>query len=176
MRGAMHRIAFLVALISIAMLAVAGPASATVPVLPLPAVSAFDQETEEEEEASEEEELEACEEEAEECEEAAEPGAKRSDGPAECPLRSASARASNKNDKLKLKIRYTTSKPVTATIEIRNGSTRIGSFKRHLGRSGVLSFTKALGEKRIGERTVIRIELPSGGAGCPSRRLVLLPK
>lgn len=94
----------------------------------------------------------------------------------DCPVRSAHAHATEKNDRLKVTIGYTTTEPTRATLEIRAGSTRVASLKRHLGRSGVLRFTKAIGEKQAGKRTVVRIELPKGSTGCPSRRLVLFPR
>jgi hypothetical protein len=177
----MHRrIAFLAALTSVALMTVAGPASASVPTLPLLAGSAFVEEAEEEEEPSEEEEeLETCEEEPQECEEAEEPaseaGAKPSGPSAECPLRKAKAHAVAKNGKLKLTIGYTTNEPFDATVEIKRGAVRIGSLHRHLGRSGVLRFSKELNGEP-GGRLVVRILPPKRErAGCPSRRLVLFP-
>jgi hypothetical protein len=92
--------------------------------------------------------------------------------PRGCLLRSASAHAVAKDDRLKVTIGYTTSEPVAARIEIRNGADRIAAVNRHLGRSGVLRFTENLGQEES-KRIVIRIELPSTkSAGCPSRRLV----
>jgi hypothetical protein len=87
---------------------------------------------------------------------------------AECPIHSASAHASIHDDRLKLTIGYTTTSPVTATIQVRG----VGTFKRHLGKSGVLRFSEKLGDRSHG-RPVVRIKLPSGSAGCPARRLVL---
>lgn len=88
---------------------------------------------------------------------------------AECPIHSASAHASTHHNRLKLTIGYTTNTPVAATLQIHG----IGTFKRHLGKSGVLRFSGD-SAKRHG-RLVIRIKLPQGSAGCPSRRLVLSP-
>ena len=55
----------------------------------------------------------------------------------ECPIHSAIAHASTHHDQLKLTIGYTTTVPVSAAIQIHG----VGSFKRHLGKSGVLRFT-----------------------------------
>jgi hypothetical protein len=88
---------------------------------------------------------------------------------AECPIHSATAHASRHHGRLKLTVGYTTTTPVTATIQVHG----IGTFKRHLGKSGVLRFTEKLGSKPHG-RFAVRIKLPaSERAGCPSRRLVL---
>lgn len=92
----------------------------------------------------------------------------------ECPLRSARAHASTKRDKLKLTIGYTTNEPVTTTIQLRKGTVGVETFKRHLGKSGVLRFTEELG-KGSG-RLSVHFKLPSGSVGCPSRRLVLFPR
>lgn len=92
-------------------------------------------------------------------------------GTGECPIHSASAHSSIHNDRLKLTIGYTTNTPVTATIQIPS----IGTFKRHLSKSGVLRFSEKLDSEPHG-RTVVRIKLPaSERAECPSRRLVLFP-
>jgi hypothetical protein len=89
----------------------------------------------------------------------------------ECPIHSATAHSSVHNDRLRLTIGYTTNTPIAATIELR-GPVK-DSFKRHLGKSGVLRFSKTLRGAPHG-RTVVRIKLPaSERAGCPSRRLVL---
>ena len=90
----------------------------------------------------------------------------------ECLLRSANAHAATRGHRLKLTIGYTAYEPVSATIEIRKGANRIGSYKRLLGKSGVLRFASELGERRSGAVTV-RIHLSRGGAGCPPRRLRL---
>jgi hypothetical protein len=90
----------------------------------------------------------------------------------QCPIHSASAHASTHNNELKLTLGYTTTTPVTAVIQLRGPGN--GSFKRHLGQSGVLHFTLQLG-KRHG-RLVVQMKLPANErAGCPSRRLVLFP-
>ena len=75
---------------------------------------------------------------------------------AQCPIRSARAHASLRRHKLKLTIGYTTSTPTKATIQIRG----LGSFKRRLGRSGVVRITKKLGKNQPG-RVVISIKAPS---------------
>jgi hypothetical protein len=96
----------------------------------------------------------------------------------ECILRSthASAAVDDESNKLKLTLGYTAYEPTKATILLRSGSIRVGSFKRHLGRSGVLRFTKTLGEKQGRKQVLVDIQLPSvRSAGCPSRRLVLFP-
>lgn len=132
-------------------------------------------EAEEELEADElaEEELEAiC---AEVEEEGAATGGTGGASPTHCVLRSANAHATTKNDKLKLTIGYTTTEPTDATVEIKQGATRIATLNRHLGRSGVLRYTKQLGENADGKLTV-RIKPQTGAAGCPSRRLVLFPR
>jgi hypothetical protein len=118
------------------------------------------------------------------CEEEAEESGQKKAGrlalaPEECLLRSAHARAAvnDRSNKLKLTLGYTTYEPIKATIQLRSGSTRIGSFKRHLGRSGVLRFTKAVAEKQSHKRVFVEIDLPSvEQAGCPSRRLALFPR
>jgi hypothetical protein len=99
---------------------------------------------------------------------------KGSTAPEECILRSAHGHAAinDKSNKLKLTIGYTAYEPVGAKVKVGN----LATVKRQLGRSGVLRFVKALGEKEP-KRLVINIKLPSvKRAGCPSRRLVLFPK
>jgi len=81
---------------------------------------------------------------------------------AQCPIRSARAHASLRHHKLKLTIGYTTSTPTKATIQIRG----IGSFKRKLGRSGVIRIIKMLG-KRQPRRIAVRIKPPS----CPTPKV-----
>jgi len=93
----------------------------------------------------------------------------------ECPLRSTRAHASVRNDNLKVTVGYSTFEPVKATIKVRNGSAR-DTYKRKLGKSGVLRFTEPLGDKSAKKRTEVRIKLPKGGTRCPSQRLVLFPK
>lgn len=89
-----------------------------------------------------------------------------------CPIHSASAHASLHHDRLKLTIGYTTNSPVTAKIQVAG----IGTFQRHLGRSGVLRFTgdpPALHHESL----VVHIKLPPGdAAACPSHRLALLAR
>lgn len=110
------------------------------------------------------------------CKEAKEAAREATSGPrstpsGECPIHSATAHSSVHNDRLKLTIGYTTNTPVTASIQVHG----IGTFKRHLGKSGVLRFSKKLSNETHG-RTVVRFKLPaSESAGCPSRRLVLFP-
>ncbi|MGC1853716.1 MAG: hypothetical protein WA687_14930 [Solirubrobacterales bacterium] len=77
-----------------------------------------------------------------------------------CPLRSAHAHAAERNNKLKVTVGYTANEPTRATVEIRAGSTRIGSLKRRLGKSGVLRITKKLGEKQV-NRVVVRFKTSS---------------
>ncbi|HET7053032.1 MAG TPA: hypothetical protein VFI09_03840 [Solirubrobacterales bacterium] len=91
--------------------------------------------------------------------------------PAVCPIHSASAHATVRHDRLKLTVGYTTTTPVTATIQIHD----VGTFKRHLGKSGVLRFTEQLDGKRHGRFTVRVLLPPTERTGCPSRRLVLFP-
>jgi hypothetical protein len=124
--------------------------------------------------AFEEEEAEAESEEWEEDE--LEEGEEAEPLPADtCPLRSASAHAVTKKGKLKLTIGYTTNEPFNAGVEVKQGSTRIHSVHRHFGHSGVLRLhSSQLSGKQTG-RLSVRIKLPSGGSGCPSRRLVLFP-
>ncbi len=88
-----------------------------------------------------------------------------------CPLRSASARATTRHNRLKITIGYTTFEPTPAQIKLKSGSHRLGTFKRHLGRSGVLRFTRPARKKL---KLVVQIK-PLGESGCPSRRLVLFP-
>ncbi len=86
----------------------------------------------------------------------------------ECPIHSTTAHASTHQSQLRLTIGYTTNTPVAATIQIHG----IGTFKRHLGRSGVLRFT---GETH--GRPVVHIKLPaSERAECTSHLLVLSPR
>jgi hypothetical protein len=105
----------------------------------------------------------------------AEAGTGAASSAGKCPLRSTNGHAAIKGNKLKLTIGYTAFEPVNATIEVRNGSIQ-GAYKRHLGHSGVLRFTKPLRGKKPKKRTEVHIKLMKGGAGCPSRRLVLFPR
>lgn len=117
-----------------------------------------------------------CEEEVEAEEPEVEEAEAEESYPEACALRSAKAHAVLKGNKLKLTIGYTTSEPVKADVDVHYGSTRLGQFKRHLRRSGVLRVTKRLKENRGEGRSRLRIELDTEGVGCPSRRLVLFPK
>lgn len=103
------------------------------------------------------------------CEETATQGAKSAGAHrSACFLRSTNARAilNDKNHKLRLTIGYTTYEPANAKVEVRKGSTRIASFRRHLGRSGVLRVVKRLGRKGAPKRVVIRIRIPSSPSYC----------
>jgi hypothetical protein len=164
---------FVVPLILAALLLGVKSAQAATPVLGLTPLAfeeqlALGEEDELEEEAEfAEEECEIAEEEREEgelgevaveaiCE--ADVGTSAADG--RCPLRSARARAVERNDRLKVTVGYTTSEPTGATIEVRSGSTRIVSVHRHLGKSGVLRIAKDLGRKQA-KRIVVRFRAPS---------------
>jgi len=92
-----------------------------------------------------------------------------------CPLRSASAHASTKRDKLKLTIGYTTNEPFSARITIQRGAIQLDSVRRYLGHSGVLRFAEKLNEHG-GRKIVTNIATAGKSAGCPSRRLVLFPR
>jgi len=84
-----------------------------------------------------------------------------------CLLRSASARVKvTGHNRLKLTIGYTTYEPTGATIEVRGGTTRIGSFRRHLGRSGVLRIVKRLGRRHAPRRLVVRLRIAGSPPGC----------
>lgn len=85
-----------------------------------------------------------------------------------CPLRSAHAHAATSHNRLKVTLGYTAYEPFTAKLHLSN---HLGSFKRHLGRAGVIRFTKHLGNRRP-RKLVLQLR-PVGVAGCPSRRLVL---
>jgi hypothetical protein len=98
-------------------------------------------------------------------------GGASSKTPSECPIRSIRAHAVQRNERLKLTIGYTTNAPTNATVQIHG----VGTFKRHLGKSGVLRFSRRIARELPRKRLRIRIKLPSGSAGCPSRRLVLFP-
>lgn len=94
--------------------------------------------------------------------------------PEDCVLRSAHAHASisDKTDKLKLTLGYTTYEPANARIKVGN----LATLNRHLGRSGVLRLVEPLGEKHP-KRLVVNLKLRgTKGAGCPFRRLVLFPR
>jgi hypothetical protein len=89
----------------------------------------------------------------------------------ECPLRSAHAHAATNDRTLKLTLGYTAYKPFQAELQL---SHHLGTFKRHLGRAGVLRFTRQLGHRRL-DKLALKLR-PVGVAGCPSRRLVLFPE
>lgn len=159
----------------------ATPVDATAVPLAFEEELGFEEEGEEETEFAEEE-CKFAQEEAEEgelskadadevCKETREAAKEAADSSAtgECAIHSASAHSSFQNDRLKLTVGYTTNAPVAATIQIHG----VGTFKRHLGRSGVLRFSKKLSGEPHG-RPVVRIKLPaSEKVGCPARRLVL---
>ena len=163
--------AFLVLALCLLAVAVAAQPVLATPSIAFPHGQAADfAEAESEEEGEEVEEEVGCEEPEEACEESAnESGDASSAG--SCPLRSAQGHASTRRNKLKVTVGYTTYRPVDATIQIRQGSTDVGTFKRHLGRSGVLRFTEKVGKEQ-GKRVIVQID-PTERAGCPSRRLVL---
>lgn len=75
--------------------------------------------------------------------------------PEECLLRSAHARlvAYDSHDQVRLTVGYTTYEPAVATIAYgaKDGgvSFQLGTAKRHLGRSGVVRLTKALGDSEM---------------------------
>jgi hypothetical protein len=115
---------------------------------------------------------EICDEEtAERRKKAANPGAV---APEECVLRSAHANASlvAHDEKLKLTIGYTSYEPVAAKLEIGH----LATIHRHLGRSGVLREVESLHGDNPPKQLSVRIELPGKSAGCPFRRLVLVPR
>jgi hypothetical protein len=87
-----------------------------------------------------------------------------------CPLRSAHGHAATLHDRLKVTIGYTSSEPTAAKIQIQAGAHPM-SFRRHLGKSGVLRFTEKRGEQH-GNRVVVLIQ-PTGAVKCSARRLVL---
>jgi hypothetical protein len=184
---------FVVPLVLAALLLGVKSAAAAAPIPGLTPL-AFEDEFEGEEENEGEFEVEACEsaeEELEEdelserpvevaCDELEDEGGKRAGGsksvaPQECVLRSAHAHAVvvDESNKLKLTLGYTTYEPVGAKIEV----SHVASLQRHLGRSGVLRVVKRLREHQHLNRVVVRIRIPSAkSAGCPSRRLVLVPR
>lgn len=77
-------------------------------------------------------------------------------GATECPIRSIRAHAVQRNERLKLTIGYTANDPVKATFSVR----KVGTFKRRLGRSGVIRITKKLGKKQL-KRVVVRVTASS---------------
>ncbi|HWM53773.1 MAG TPA: hypothetical protein VNO20_00040 [Solirubrobacterales bacterium] len=157
----------LIASLATAVVIAAQPAAAAYSPFPTPGLAPLSA-TFEGEEAEAESEVEDWAEEEWEEEEEAEPL------PGDvCPLRSASAHAVTKRDKLKLTIGYTTNEPFDARITIQRGSVQIGSVRRHLGHSGVFRFAEKLDER--GGKIVANIAATGRSAGCPSRRLVLFP-
>jgi hypothetical protein len=168
--------AFLVLALCLLAVAVAAQPVLATPSIAFPHGQAADfaeAESEEEGEEVEGEEVEeevGCEEPEEACEESADESGDASSA-GSCPLRSAQGHASTRRNKLKVTVGYTTYRPVDATIQIRQGSTDVGTFERHLERSGVLRFTEKVGKKQ-GKRVIVQID-PTERAGCPSRRLVL---
>lgn len=169
MSRAMSRlwIATLLAALGLATLPVAAPATPTSPLSAPVGLAFFDEEEEGEfEEECFEEELEApCEEEAEEAQED-DPGA------IECPLRSTNAHAAVVNERLRVTVGYTTWRPTTAMIQVGRGATGLGTFKRRLGRSGVLRFAGKLG-KRHGKKLVVSVRVPAAGRYCADDAAVL---
>jgi len=85
-----------------------------------------------------------------------------------CSLRSVHPRAVTveKGRRLKLTIGYTTFAPSGATVEIRLGATRIGSFRRHLGRSGVLRIVMRLGKQHTPRRLVLHLRIAGSKRQC----------
>ncbi len=167
------------------LLAAEGRAHATTHAPPSTIPLALEEDGEFEEDGQyEEEACEAAEEELEEgdlgeaeveaiCNEANDEGGGRAAGTIsaareECLLRSAHARAValTKRKRLKLTVGYTTFEPTRATIEIGGGSTQIGSFHRHLGRSGVLRIVKRLGRGPAPRRIVVRFRIAGAPGHC----------
>jgi len=141
--------------------------SAVAPATPAPSLSAslaeeweFEEEFEDgeglelEEECLDSEELEAL------CEE-------ETLAAAPCPLRSVSGHAVRHDKRLKITLGYTAHEPTAAKIQIH----RLGTFRRHLSRSGVLRFTTTKRTRRV----VISIRTPER-TECPPLRLVVLPR
>lgn len=138
-------------------------------------------------EAGLEEECEEVEEGFEECEEANEGEASGSRPQEECLLRSASARtvAYAEKNQLKLTIGYTTFESADATITFRKGSLRLGSVRRHLGKSGVVRLTKRVPDGQMAkleaaDRLSVQLSVAGVPASCNrvgnlSPRLVLFP-
>jgi hypothetical protein len=91
-----------------------------------------------------------------------------SSAPVRCPLRSARARAVALagGRRLKLTVGYTTYRPAGATVEVTRGTTLIGSFRRHLGRSGVLRIVKRLGGGPAPRRVVVSLRIAGPHSEC----------
>lgn len=156
-------IATLPAALCLATLSAAAPAAPTIPLSPVGFAVLDEEEWEFEEECFEDELEVLCEE--EELEEA-DPRA------AECPLRSTNAHAAANADRLKVTVGYTTWRPTAATIQVGRGATGLGTFKRRLGRSGVLRFAGKLG-KRHGKKLVVSVRVPAAGRYCEDDAAVL---
>ena len=178
MREHMRRLTLFIVLALIALLSVAAAAATAGPVLPAPLVHTLEEEAEEETETEEEEEF--CEEEPEECEEVEDAEmsgkAKRSRATHECMVRSLSghAIADSENRKLKVTLGYTTYEPLAATIEIRIGSVRIGSVRRHLGISGVLRINEKLGKATV-KRVIILVRTSAAPRRCEKLQTEKIP-
>lgn len=157
-------IATLLAALGLATLAAGTPAAPPAPLSGPIGLAVFDEEEEWEfEDECFEEEFEVlCEEELEE----ADPRA------SECPLRSTNAHAAAKDDRLKVTVGYTTWRPTLATIQVGRGSTGIGTFKRRLGRSGVLRFVGTL-RKHHGKKLLVSVRVPAAGRYCADDAAVL---
>jgi hypothetical protein len=145
---------------------------------PLRSAEEFEYEYEEEESAAEEcsearQEAAAGEIDQEELEEYCEPveeGGKAASRPA-CPLRSARAHASLRNDTIKVTLGYTAYQPFEAQIRLSPG---IGTVDRHLSRTGTVRITHRLGRRSPG--TVFVRLRDARAPGCPARRLVIHPR
>jgi hypothetical protein len=172
--------AFFATLTLVAVLGLAKSAQAlTVPGPGSPGVLAappFDEEAEDEAEASEDEgfEVEECEDD-EECEEEAGPG----EAPQECLLTSAqvTVTTSAHKDQVRLQVRYTTSAPTAVSLSYGlhggKGSLYLGDEKKYLGKQGVLRLTKDLTETQMAKATAakgytVRLRVPAAPAYCQS--------
>ncbi|HXS48078.1 MAG TPA: hypothetical protein VN756_11530, partial [Solirubrobacterales bacterium] len=184
---------FVVPLI-LAMLLLGVKASHAAPLAPDVVPLAFEEELEADEEGEfEESECETAEEEFEEgelgeveVEQLCEGGAdKRSEkaaanssvAPEECLLRSARARvvASDSHRSARLTVGYTTYEPTGATIDYSlkggKGTLRLGTVKRHLGRSGVIRLTETLGDSEMAKveaagRFTVRLHIANAPGNC----------
>lgn len=94
-----------------------------------------------------------------------------------CPLRSSNARVVVQlgSGRLRLTLGYTTRLPVAARIEYGphrgTGSSKLGTARRRLGRSGVIRLSRRLGEHQLARaraagRFTVRVELQDAPAGC----------
>lgn len=97
--------------------------------------------------------------------------------PEECLLRSANARvvAHDSHNDVRLTVGYTTYEPTTATVEYGfgrgKGPLRLGTAKRHLGRSGVIRLTTALADPKMDKveaagRFVVRLHVTGSPSSC----------